>query len=100
MSNSIVKVQVPMEKSLRDALEELATDRGFDSIQAYFRFVATNDVKGRKVTFEDWEPWPAPSPELLAKWDREIEEMKEQEKRGEIESFTTVEDAMAHLNAL
>ncbi len=96
-SNTIVKVQVPMEKSLRDALERLAKDRGFDSIQAYFRFTATNDVKGRKVTYEEWEPWPAPSPELAAKWDREIAEMKEMEKRGEIKRYTSVPDFMKGL---
>lgn len=97
MNNPIVKVQVPMEKSLRDALEHLARDRGFDSIQAYFRHTATNDVKGRKVIYEEWEPWPAPSPELNAKWDREIAEMKEAEKRGEIKQFTTVSDFMEDL---
>lgn len=100
MSDSIVKVQVPMQKSLRDALVKLAEDRGFDSIQAYFRFVATNDIKGRKVTYEEWEPWPAPSPELAARWDREVAESKEAQRRGEIQPWTSADEAMEYLNSL
>ncbi len=94
---SIAKIQVPMDTALRDGLSKLASERGFDSVQAYIRFWAKNEVDGRQVTFREDEPWPAPSPELEAKWDREIAEMKEQEARGEIKEYTSVADFMKDL---
>ncbi|MGE5312750.1 MAG: hypothetical protein ACM3MA_01935 [Acidobacteriota bacterium] len=98
MSEAIVKVQVPMPKSLRDAVARVAAERGFDSIQAYFRFVATNDAAGRTVTFSEAEPWPEPPREVLAAWERDVEEAKTQERRGELPAFTDVDDAMRYLN--
>lgn len=89
-----------MDATLRDGLSKLASERGFDSVQAYIRFWAKNEVEGRKVTFREDEPWPAPSPELEAKWDHEIAEMREQEARGGIKEFTNAKDALAHLNSL
>lgn len=97
MSSSIVKVQIPMEKSLRDALVELAADRGFDSVQAYVRFWATNAVKGRTVQFEENEPWPEPPTHVAERLDRELSKMKEEEARGKAKGYNSVTDFMKDL---
>lgn len=45
---SQVKIQVPMDKKVRDGLEKKAKDLGFDSAQAYIRFWAKAEVEGRE----------------------------------------------------
>lgn len=94
MSN-IAKVQVPMEATLRDALAKLAEERGFDSVQAYIRFWATNAVAGRTVEFhEDLEPWPTPPQHVIDRWEKEIEEA---EADPTLKRYTTAKEFMKDL---
>jgi len=46
------RLQVPMPKDLREAWEAHALSYGFDSLQAYVRFIAKADVDGRVVHFD------------------------------------------------
>lgn len=100
MINSIVKVQVPMEKSLRDALAELAADRGFDSVQAYVRFWATNAVKGRSMQFEENEPWPEPDKTVTTQLQARAAQARQDSEAGKLPSFTKAADALDYLNHL
>lgn len=49
----MIKIQVPIDKEVRDKLERRAKTLGFDSLQAYIRFWAKAEVDGRMVDFGD-----------------------------------------------
>jgi hypothetical protein len=51
---SQIKLQVPMDKEVRDKLELRAKDFGFDSAQAFVRFWAKAQADGRR--FDLGEP--------------------------------------------
>lgn len=53
MTDQIVRIQVPLEAKLRDDLAERAHVLGFDSIQAFLRFLAKAQIAGRIVVFGD-----------------------------------------------
>lgn len=96
---SIVKIQVPIEKTLRDKLEARATKLGFDSVQAYIRFWATAEADGRRVNFGEDE-WGEPSPEATARLNKTAEEAKRDIKSGKLKSFTNTEEALDYLHSL
>lgn len=86
-----------MDTTLRDALAEVAEERGFDSIQAYIRFWAKNTVAGRTVEFrEELEPWPEPPQHVIDRWEREIEEA---ENDPTLKRYTNVDDFMKDFGA-
>lgn len=93
---SIVKIQVPIEKTLRDKLEVRATKLGFDSVQAYIRFWATAEADGRRVNFGE-DSWGEPSDEAAARLNKASEEAKRDLKAGKLKSYTTVEEFMKDL---
>lgn len=99
MSNNTTKLQVPMDKDIRDALEARARSLGFDSAQAYIRVWAKAQAEGRTVNFGE-DDWGEPSPEAVARWDQQIKEMEAEEKTGTAKSFDTLEGALEHLDSL
>lgn len=86
-----------MAKDVRDAFEKHATSLGFDSAQAYIRFIAKSVADGRKIDLGE-DSWGQPSPTAVERLNRWADEAK----RGinVSEPFYTAEEAMAHLNAL
>lgn len=86
-----------MSRDVRDALEEYATKMGFDSAQAYIRFIAKSVADGRKVDLGE-DDWGQPSPAAAKRLNKAAEEAK----RGinVSEPFYTAEEAMAHLDNL
>lgn len=74
MSNT-VKIQVPIDKDVRDALERKAHSYGFDSVQAYIRFWAKAVVDNRRVDLEV-DDWGEPSPEAADRLDKLADEAK------------------------
>ena len=96
---SIVKIQVPIEKTLRDKLEARATKLGFDSVQAYIRFWATAEADGRKVNFGE-DSWGEPSPEAAERLNKAAGEARRDLKAGKLKNFTNTEDALDYLHSL
>jgi hypothetical protein len=99
MSDQTVKLQVPMDKDVRDAFEKRATALGFDSAQAYIRFWAKAEVDGRKVDL-NVDAWGEPSPEAAARLNRDAEEAMRNLKAGKLKSFDNADDMMRYLNQL
>ena len=95
MSTKTVKVQIPMDKTMRDRLEKRAHDLGFDSAQAYIRVWAKADIEGRHLNFGD--DWGEPSPEAAGRLNRWAEEAKRDSKAGKLKSYTNVEEFMKDL---
>lgn len=91
---STVKLQVPIDKDIRDKWEEFASRNGFDSLQSYIRFLAKADVDGRRVNLEESIRL---SPEAEARYGREIAEMEVLRSQGKVKSFDNVGDFMKDL---
>ena len=83
-----------MDKDVRDKWESIAARNGFDSLQAYIRFLAKADIDGRRVNIEESVRL---SPEAEARYEREIKELEAQRKQGKVKSYETVADFMQDL---
>lgn len=93
-----VKIQLPIDKDVRDGLARRAEDLGFDSIQAYIRYWAKAEVDGRRVD-HDVDDWGEPSPEAVARIEASVAEIEAERKAGTLKSYTTVEEFMKDLRA-
>ena len=91
-----VKIQVPIDKDIRDGLEKRASALGFDSIQAYIRVWAKAELDGRALSFGD--SWGEASPEAAAR----INKWAEDAKKGidVSEPFSIAEQALDYLHNL
>lgn len=98
-ATTIVKVQVPMSKDLRDRLAARAAYLGFDSVQAFFRFMAKAEVDERKVDF-DVDDWGEPTPEAAARLNAIADQALQDHKAGKLKAYHTVDEALAHLHSL
>jgi hypothetical protein len=98
ITSAIVKLQVPMEKSLRDALASRAKFLGFDSTQAYVRFLAKAEVDGRKVDFDAGE-WPEPSQEVADRINNQAKQALIDARAGKLKVHHSTEDFMRDLDA-
>jgi hypothetical protein len=93
---STVKLQVPLDKDVRDAWEYYAHRNGFDSLQAYIRFLAKADIDGRRVNLEESVRL---SPKAEARYAKQIEEHEELRRQGKVKSYSSVDDLMQDLLA-
>ena len=91
---STVKLQVPIDKEVRDEWERYAHRNGFDSLQAYIRFIAKADVDGRRVNLEESVRL---SPAAEARYAKEIAELDEERHQGKVKSYDNVDDFMRDL---
>jgi hypothetical protein len=92
--NTTVKLQVPMDKAIRDQWEQYAHRNGFDSLQAYIRFLAKADVDGRRVNLEETVRL---SPEADARYTRLVAELEAEQHAGKAQTFTSAEDFLKDL---
>jgi hypothetical protein len=89
-----IKLQVPIDKDVRDAWEGFARRNGFDSLQAYIRFLAKADIDGRKVNLEESVRL---SPAAEARYTQEIEEHARLRDAGKVKGYTATSDLMRDL---
>ena len=89
-----VKLQVPMDKKVREGLERRAKDLGFDSAQAYIRFWAKAQTDGRSIYLGEPEIM-TPQMEIIAK--DAINEIELGETNG---PFYSAEEAIEYLDNL
>lgn len=91
---STVKLQVPIDKDIRDEWENYARRNGFDSLQAYVRFLAKADIDGRRVNLEESVRLSRAAEVRYAK---EIAELEEERRQGKVKSYDNVDDFMRDL---
>lgn len=91
---STVKLQVPLDKDVRDQWEQYAHRNGFDSLQAYIRFLAKADVDGRRVNLEESVRL---SPEAEARYAKEIAEHEKLRRQGKVKEYHSVDGLMQDL---
>lgn len=95
----MVKLQIPMDRSLRDGLEAKAARLGFSSAQEYVRVWAKAQVDNRHLDFGD-DGWGQPTPAAAARLNDIAEEAQQALRNGELQSYSNLEDMMEHLNKL
>jgi hypothetical protein len=89
-----VKLQVPIDKDVRDDWEIFAQRNGFDSLQSYIRFLAKADIDGRRVNLEESVRL---TPEAEARYAQQIAENDELRRQGKLKSYDNVDEFMKDL---
>jgi hypothetical protein len=89
-------IQVPIDKSVKEAWEEYVARYGFDSVQSYIRFIAKADVDGRKV---DLDGGMSLSPEAAARYDKELNQYHSNPEKYGSKGYTDVDELMNDLNS-
>lgn len=92
---SVIKLQIPMDRKVRESLEHRARSLGFDSAQAYIRVWAKAEADGRKLDFDSKAV--VLSPEANARYEQIIAELEDEKKAGKVKKFTSVSDFMKDL---
>ncbi len=94
-----VKLQVPIDKLVRDKLEVRAKDLGFDSAQAYVRFWAKAETENRHVDF-GYDSWGEPTDVAAARLNKAAKQAKKDLKDGKLKTYSTIEEMTEHLHNL
>lgn len=81
---STVKLQIPITKDVRDKWEQFARRNGFDSLQAYIRFLAKADIDGRRINLEESVRL---SSDAERRYEKEISEHEKLRAQGETKSY-------------
>lgn len=89
-------IQVPMDKSVKEAWEGYVSRYGFDSVQAYIRFIAKANIDGRKV---DLDGGVELSAEAVARYDKELTEFHSNPDKHGSRAFADVDELMNDLNS-
>jgi hypothetical protein len=91
-SMSQVKLQIPMDKSVRDGLEKRAKDLGFDSAQAYIRFWAKAQADGRSYYLGEPE-------QMTPEMEKIAEDAMREIAAGDVSpAFDNAQDAIDYLD--
>jgi antitoxin component of RelBE/YafQ-DinJ toxin-antitoxin module len=100
MSTTTVKLQIPLDKALRDKVEKHARAMGFSSIQDFTR-VMYSTVVHKNMQFSLSSPDEERlSPEAEARYKKQLEEHEKDRKAGKVKSYDNVEDFLADLKKL
>lgn len=99
MHKNITKLQVPIDNDVLAAMKKHALSLGFDSTQAYIRFVGKAIADGRQVDLNNVE-WSEPSAEAVERLNRWADEAERDSKAGRLKSFDDPIKALEYLNSL
>ena len=98
MSNTTVKLQIPLDKSLRDAIDKHAHTLGFSSVQDFTRVMYSAIIRDKvqvSLTTED-EPLSA---DAEARYKKMLKEHAADLKAGNIKTYSDVDSFLADLQA-
>jgi antitoxin component of RelBE/YafQ-DinJ toxin-antitoxin module len=99
MNKSTVKLQIPVDKTLRDRVAKHAKEQGFSSVQDFTRVVYSTIVNNN-LKFDLAEPRAERlSPEAEARYAKQLKEFEKDKKAGKIKSYDNTEDFLADLKA-
>lgn len=100
MSNTTVKLQIPLERTLRDRVEKHARSMGFSSVQDFTRVMFSTVINNNlqfSLTNSDEKKL---SPEAEARYMKQLEEFEIDKKAGKMQSFDNPDDALNFLHNL
>lgn len=96
MSNTTVKLQIPLDKSLRDAVDNHARQLGFSSVQDFTRVMYSTIVRDNlKFSLSNSEEHISPVAE--ARYEKMLLEHLADKKAGKVKTYTDIEDFLADL---
>lgn len=99
MNETTVKLQIPLNKSLRDKIEKHARSLGFSSVQDFTRVMYSTVLENNmRLSFSD--PEERLSPETEARYMKQLEQHEIDRKAGNVKTYTNAEDFLADLKAL
>ena len=100
MSKATVKLQIPLDKTLRDQVEKHARKMGFSSVQDFTRVMYSTVIRENLRLSLTPEIEEYLSPQAEARYKRQLADLPRQLKTGEAKSFDNVEDFLADLKSL
>jgi hypothetical protein len=96
MSNTTVKLQIPLDKALRDAIDKHARQLGFSSVQDFTRVMYSAVIRDNMqlgLTSEAEHLTPAAE----ARYAEMLKEHEADKKAGKVRTYTDVDDFLADL---
>lgn len=93
---SIVKLQVPIDKSLKDRSLKRAKSLGFNSLQDLTRVLLAGFADDRRIDF-GVDDWGEPTPEAAVRLNKWAKEAVRDSKAGKLKSYTDVDEFMKDL---
>ena len=96
MSNTKVKLQIPLDKTLRDAINEHAHELGFSSVQDFTR-VMYSAVLRDNMGFNLSGAEPQLSPAAGARYKKMLKEHQADVKAGKVKTYTDAESFLDDL---
>jgi len=100
MNNPTVKLQIPLNKSLRDQVAKHAQAQGFSSIQDFTRVMYTTLIRQNTQINLVSHNEERLSPAAEARYARQLNQYEKDKKAGQVESFDDVEDALNFLHSV
>jgi hypothetical protein len=93
--NKKFKLQIPMTEELRIQAEKYAVESGFDSIQAFVRFLLKQTTLGNiKIGAYDSDGGYYIPQSAIERWKEDIKQMEKDSKSGKIKEFTSAKGMM------
>ncbi len=96
MSNITVKLQIPLDKVLRDAINKHAHELGFGSVQDFTRVMYSTVIRD-KMQFSLTSEQVHLSPAAEARYEKMLKAHGEDKKARKVKTFTDVEAFLAEL---
>lgn len=95
MNSATVKLQIPLDKSLRDQVEKHARAQGFSSIQDFTRVMYSTVVRDKLQI--SLAPRDAVSPEAETRYAKQLAAYERDKRAGKTNSFVTSHEFIADL---
>jgi hypothetical protein len=100
MSSTTVKLQIPLDKSLRDGVEKHAKSMGFSSVQDFTR-VMYSTILNNNMQFNLTDNRAEHiSPRAEARYMKQLKQHEDSRKAGDVKTYTTIDEFMADLTSL
>ena len=96
MRNTTVKLQIPLDKSLRDAVDKHARQLGFSSVQDFTRVMYSTVISDNlKFSLSNSEERISPAAE--ARYEQMLVEHVADKKASKVKTYTDIDDFLADL---
>lgn len=99
MNKTTVKLQIPLDKSLKDKIEKHAHAMGFGSVQDFTRVMYATVVQ-TNMQFSLTDNTQRLSPAAEARYAKQLQQFKADRKAGKVKSFDNVDEALDYLHSV
>lgn len=100
MNTTTVKLQIPLDKALRDEVEKHARAQGFSSIQDFTRVMYSTLLRNNMQLSLENSDEDLLSPKAEARYARQLKQHERDRKAGKVKGFSDVNEALNYLHDL